>query len=293
MADEMIMTPVKGADPCGEDLRWDMEFMTVMQEFDTVFLGDEEGVVAGASATGDAPPDADDYIARVNRLCARTKDVRLLAVRAEALWRSGGLADFGGAMEDLTAVAELWADPAAGIHPRADEFDGDLGERAAPLVKLLNVAPVLARTVGWGREPAPDRRQAVADALKGVFDSWTARLEPAFGDDLPSRNDAWQAIQPLLSGTEALAPDGGDAAGAETVGAVGMAAPPPADAWDLVQRAGELMATQDRHSPALPLLELLLIWRSKGILEIAEGMKMSGLTMEQLLDSIRKQIASN
>ena len=295
MADEKIMKPVPGTDPCGEDMRWDMDFMTVMQDFETLFLQDQESVVAGAAAAGGADaPDARDYISRVERLCGRTKDLGLLGVRAEAMWRSEGLAAFAGALEDMVAAAEQWPDPESGIHPRADEYDGDLGERVAPVTRLLNAIPALARSVGWGpRESAPEQRQAARGAFEGVFNSWTARLEPALGDELPSRLDAWNAIRALLPGAEPAAGGEGGEAGAEAAGAAAAAmAPPPADAWELVERAGGLMADQDRHSPALPLLELLLMWRSKGILEIAEGMKTSGVTMEQLLDSVRKQLAS-
>ena len=292
MADPAILTPVEGADPCGEDLRWDMDFMTVMQEFESVFLQDQEGAVAGAETT-DAAPEAREFIDRVNGLCGRTKDLRLLGARAEAMWRSGGLAAFADAMEDMVAAVEEWPDPATGIHPRADEFDGDLGERTAPLMRLLNSLPVVARAVGWGAEPPPEQRQAAVETLKGVFDRWTARLEPAFGRDLPSRTSAWEEIRPLLAGgVEVPLEDAGDDA-AEAGGAPGaVAAPPPVDAWELIERAVQLMGTQDRHSPALPLLQLMLLWRSKGLLEIAEGMKPSGVNLEQLLDSTRKQLAA-
>ncbi len=295
MADPAILTPVEGDDPCGEDLRWDMEFMTVMQEFESIFLQDQGSVVEDAATTDDAP-EARDFIDRVNGLCTRTKDLRLLGARAEALWRSEGLAAFADALEDMVAAVEEWPDPASGIHPRADEFDGDLAERTAPLSRLLTNVPVVARSVGWGAEPSVEQRQAVAETLKGVFDSWTARLEPAFDRDLPSRNNAWEAIRPMLAGAASAAVEaaaaaeaGGDATGSTA----GTPAPPPADAWELIERAAELMATQDRHSPALPLLRLLLVWRSKGILEIAESMKTSGMTMEQFLDSTRKQLAAD
>lgn len=290
MADTMIMTPVKEDDPCGEDLRWDMEFMTVMQDFETLFLQEEGGVVEGETAAGG--PDAREYLTRVNRLCARTKDLRLLGIRAEVLWRTAGLATFADAMEDLVAASEAWPDPEAGIHPRADEYDGDLGERTAPLTRLLHGLPVLARTVGWRVNPSPEQRQATLETLTGIFDSWTARLEPAFAGDLPSRTEAWSAIRDLMPAAEPAAAES-DAPGELAGGAAAFtAAPAPADAWDLVEKAGELMAEQDRHSPAVPVLNLMLIWRSKGLLEIAEAMKPSGLTMEQLLDSIRKQLAA-
>ncbi len=297
MAEESILTPVEGADPCGEDLQWDMEFMTLMQDFDSIFLQDREGAVAGAAATDDAP-DAREFLNKVDGLCARTKDLRLLGVRAEALWRSAGLGAFADALEDMAAASEKWPDPDAGIHPRADEFDGDLGERTAPLSRLVNSVPVLARSVGWGGEPPAGERAEAADALKGVFGFWTHRLEETFGRDLPSPTRAWEAIKPLIADVAAApaadagqdtAEGGGEA---ESAGAVAAPPPPPANAWELIERAAELMGTQDRHSPALPLLQLILVWRSKNILEIAEGMKPSGVVFEQFMDSIRNQLAA-
>ena len=285
MADNAILAPVEGADPCGEDLRWDAEFMAVMQLFDNLVLGGNAGVVEGESVESSIGAFA-DVIDRIDQLCERTKDLRLLALRAEAAWRSTGLSAFALALEELVAAAELWPDPATGAHPRADEMDGDLGERVAPLGKLLNVAPSLAATIGWGESPAIEARQHTTSTLQGVFTAWTARLEAAFADDLPSHGDAWNAIRallptagPALEDEEGAADGGGEAT-----------APPTVDAWDLIERAAELLSTQDRHSPALPVLHLLLIWRSRGILEIAEGMRKSGLTMEQLLDSVSKQI---
>ena len=105
------------------------------------------------------------------------------------------------------------------------------------------------------------------------------------GGETPSRNAAWEPVRALLGGTEAVAAADGDET-AET-----FAAAAPADAWDLVQRAAEAMAVQDRHSPALPVLRLLLGWRAKDIIEIADAQRDSGVTLEQLLDSVRNQLA--
>ena len=49
------------------------------------------------------------------------------------------------------------------------------------------------------------------------------------------------------------------------------------------------MTRQDRHSPALPVLQLLAGWRSFDIVEIADAMKQSGISLEQLLESVKKQ----
>jgi len=63
--------------------------------------------------------------------------------------------------------------------------------------------------------------------------------------------------------------------------------------WDLVERAAQLMRVQGRHSPALPLLELMVRWRGLGLVEIAQGMRSAGVGMEQLLDAVQKQLGSS
>lgn len=283
MADSAMLTPVEDSDPCGDDLKWDMQFMTLMQEHEALFAQDRGNVVDGQAASTDSG-DARDFIAKIQGLCGRTKDLRLLGVRAEALWRSEGLFAFAGAFEDLVAAAELWPDPETGIHPRKDEYDGDLGERVAPVARLLNLMPLLASTIGWGEgNPTLDQRHQAAVSLQAVFDAWSARLEPAFGDELPSPRDAWSAISKLIPASSSAADDQD---GLEAAAEPQM----QEDAWELVERAAELLATQDRHSPALPVLHLLLQWRSKGIMEIVDGMRQSGVTMEQLLESIGRQL---
>jgi len=285
LADLKMLAPVEGDDPCGSDLKWDMDFMTVMQQFDILIMQDRGGVVSGESAAEIGAPEFGELVGKIERLSERTRDMRLLAVRAEALWRGAGLGDFASALEELVAVAEKWPDPKTGVHPRADDLDGDLGERTAALRKMLNNIPTLAHTAGWGTDPTFEERQAATAALKRVFDSWNDRLEPAFADDLPYAIDAWNAIRQLFPATGSGVETG---EGSEATATTDASA--HADAWDLIERAEEALAIQDRHSPALPVLQLLLIWRSKGILQIAEGMKMSGMTMEQFLDSLRQQL---
>ena len=49
------------------------------------------------------------------------------------------------------------------------------------------------------------------------------------------------------------------------------------------------MVEQDHHSPAVPLLRLLAGWRSLEIIDIVEKMKASGVTLEQLMESVKRQ----
>ncbi|MXX06149.1 MAG: hypothetical protein F4Y22_11405 [Gammaproteobacteria bacterium] len=281
MASETLLGPIEGDDPCGPDLRWDPDFMAADQLLENMILREGASVVQGETVAPD--PQTGELDEKISLLCERTRDIRVMAIRAELAWRRGGLSEFAEAMEDVVALAERWPDPDAGLHPRADPDDGDLGERAAALGKLLNRAPNLAATVGWGAsEPPLEARQRAATVLRGVFDRWTSRLEPAFGGEVPARDNAWKAIEEML-GEPTLS-------GAEAVGEGEQAPAASTDAWVLVERAMEAMAVQDRHSPALPILRLLLNWRAVDILEIAESQRTSGVSLEQLLDSVRNQL---
>lgn len=283
MPNPIFLTPVSEDDPCGPDLRWDADFLALGDKFAAAAAQGAAAVVDGEVEA--APEGAFDEVAELARsLSERTKDVRVLAIHAEASWHQGGLVAFADAMEDLAGALETWPGGEDGIHPRADEVDGDLGERAAALGKLLNQIPPLCATVGWSGQVSDAERVASAAALKDVFGSWTARLEPAFGTDLPSSVEAWRALQALVGPVAAPAAAADD----ETAGDV-VAVPPPTDAWDLVDQALERMVEQDHHSPALPLLRLLSSWRTLGIIDIADRMRGSGVTLEQLLASVKQQ----
>lgn len=131
-------------------------------------------------------------------------------------------------------------------------------------------------------------RFAAGATLRAIFEDWDSRFEPAFGPELPSAREAWAAVQSLIGG-QILPPDGTDMT--DEAGLVAMATP-TADAWEVIDNAARLMAEQDRHSPALPVLGMLSTWRSQDLIEIAENMKRSGVSLEQLLDSIKKQTTS-
>ena len=285
MPTESLLEPLEGDDPCGPDLQWDADFMVVGQMLDSLSQGGFEAVEGEAIGGGGELDEIDERLAN---LCRRTRDMRLLAMRAEVRWRTDGLAGFSEALEDLMALAERWPSPDDGFHPRADLDDGDLGERAAALGKLLNSVPSLVATVGWGpREPTLQVRQESAARLRDLFGDWQAKLEPAFADDTPARDPAWQPLRGLL-GTLASEPE------EETEEAdEGQQVPASADAWDLLQRATELMAEQERHSPALPVLRMLMRWRSKDILEIVNEQGQSGVSFEQLLDSVGNQLSES
>ncbi len=291
MTDPIFLQPADGDDPCGPDMRWDGEFLQLSQALEAAATSSAEAVVEGDLA-GAETPDLEAVLDLAKSLSARSKDMRILALYAEARWRDAGLAAFAESMEELACVVETWPGGDDGVHPRADEDDGDLGERAAPLGKLLNLVPGLASTIGWGDAPiGADERLAAVELLKGVFEKWSERLEPALGPELPSRSDAWQAISKLFGDLVAAEGAQGDAAGQAISAAVDAA--PMADAWDLVERAAERMEEQNRHSPVVPLLRLVSAWRSLDLIEIADAMRTSGVSLEQLLESIKRQRETN
>lgn len=283
MPNEILRTPVPGDDPCGADLRWDQVFLEASQALDQAINSSGELIVEGQQVESDIVT-FDDVIGMVENLSERTKDVRLLVIYAEAMWRGHGLAAFAEAMEDLVTVLTTWPDPDSGVHPRADPDDGDLGDRAAPIGKLMNLVPMLAATVQWGSAPVeiPERRAASA-ILRAVFENWSERLEPICGSSLVSARESWQALAPLLGVESPDSEEGGEQA------AQAAQVQPSADAWEMIERCAELMVQQDHHSPAIPVLQMLMLWRSLNITEVADVMRDSGVSLEQLLESIKRQ----
>ncbi len=292
MTDEAILAPVAGSDPCGADLRWDQDFMTLAQALDNAVAKDSgDDVVDGERLGGDVAV-YEDITRQVLDISKRTKDLRVLAIYAETCWRSGGLPAFADALEAIFTAVETWPEPDTGIHPRADEEDGDLGERAAAFGRLILRIPILTDTVGWGDGVGTARRVETAKLLNATFNAWTARLEPTFGRELPARTEAWDAIRRLIGDVSTSAAAGDEPQPEAADGDVAQPTVVARDAWDVVDQAVELMVAQDRHSPALPLLRLLAHWRNLDIVEISQAMRMSGLSLEQLLDSVSKQLAN-
>ena len=278
----MFLEPISELDPCGPDLRWDAEFLALDNALAAAATQGAASVVEG-EVVETSERAYDDVVARATALSAKTKDIRVLAIYAEASWRLGGLVAFADAMEGLTSVVEQWPGARDGLHPRADELDGDLGERAAALGKLLNQIPTLVAMVGWGGHAGDGERVNCAATLKGVFGAWAERTEAAFEADLPSTGDAWRSLQRLVGRVGATDADPDAEATLEDFGR------PTLDTWDLIDQALERMAEQDHHSPALPLLRLLSSWRSLGIIDIVDRMKASGVTLEQLMESVKRQ----
>lgn len=285
MPNSKILEPVEGEDPCGPDLQWDQDFIQLKQDFEAAKVqgSSADSAIIDSELASTAQLAWEDILSTAEDMCQRTKDLRVLSIYVEVSWLENGFKGFVEALEDTLTAIDTWPDQKEGIWPRADEDDGDLGERVAPLGKVMNRVSFLVNTVGWGTAtPEITERQAVSVAAKALFLGWDDRLAAPFDNDPPSILDAWKALQKILDdGSGAAAQEGG----ATTAG--GAAA--GGDAWGLVERAAEAMALQDRHSPALPVLRLIGTWRAFGITEIADQMKTSGVSLEQLLESVKRQ----
>ena len=79
--------------------------------------------------------------------------------------------------------------------------------------------------------------------------------------------------------------ESGDDASADA----GSQAAAPMDVWELIDLTIDRMSEQNRHSPALPVLRLVSEWRNLELTEISERMKASGVSIEQLMEAVRKQ----
>ena len=285
--EELLLTPVSENDPCGPDIRWEPEMLRLSNSFANAVRGCE-GAVVGAETVAVQMASFDDIRDDALALSRNTKDVGVLAIYAESSWRNRGLEGFAQAMEAAVKVMEKWPDRDRGVHPRADETDGDLGERGAALGRLVRKIPELAATVGWGAGNDATGREETAATLAGIFDGWAARLGACFGGELVPPKEAWRALQGLLPGVESHSGNGeaGDSATTEA----GTRETAPVDVWGLVDLTIARMSEQNRHSPALSVLRLVSEWRDLELTEITERMKASGVSIEQLMDAIRKQI---
>ena len=291
---ERLLAPVSDDDPCGRDLRWSPAFTSFLSDFEAA-TSDAEGIVVGAEAVDDGDISFESLLRRSDSLIESTKDIRILAIRAEIAWHERGLEGFLIALEESLEALAQWPDPRAGIHPRADdEDDSDLGERAAPLAKLLHRVPALAATLGWGNTPESPERLATATRFESLFANWAARTQAALGNDAPSASAAWQALKPVLAPVLAQAgSDAGIETGREQKGPqarTSQGAVPDSNAWDVLERACELMAKQSPHSPAIPALRVVASWRNLDLLEVAHRLKPSGITLEAQLDAYRKYL---
>ena len=105
----------------------------------------------------------------------------------------------------------------------------------------------------------------------------------ALGSSLPSVTDAWVALRPFAPSVAEDIDEATEMAQDEDTPTLARTVDP----WELLERAEELMQVSAPHSPALPVLRMLLRWREKDIIDVMVAMRGAGLTLEQLLEAIR------
>ena len=149
-AHPLLLAAVSEEDPCGVDIRWDPDVLTLDNTLARLVEGDD-GAIVGAEAVDSEKVSPESLLRTTGELLGRSKDLFVMGVHAQGLWLRDGLGAYAQAMDELVQAVERWPDPATGVHPRADPEDGDLGERVAVLARLLVNVPVLSSTVGWGK----------------------------------------------------------------------------------------------------------------------------------------------
>lgn len=296
MSDDLssYLAPVSDDDPCGPDLRWDPEVTGLDTVVAQVFSADEQGVVEGEISLPAGLPTPRELAVDTGSLLARTKSIPVLAAHTRALWMAQGLAGLALGLEALVAVLERWPDPAAGVHPRADE-DGDLAERYAALARALHDLPRYASRIGWGKTTDAGAMRSTAERLGTLFAGWGTRLDPALGGDVPAAGDLWRTLREL-EGMEGLLSETGAAtseAGSDPESAPDGTSAPPArtdDPWALLDATLLAMERTNRHSPAVLMLRLIATWKDKDVTYIVRSMAEAGLGLEALVKALQAQI---
>lgn len=160
--DALINEYSRSDSPCGDDLEYDEEYLHILR----LAAGREERQY-GAAVIPAEPPDWNEVERRALQLSARTKDLRIAALIAQAKLERDGLPGLAQGLELIAAwLDRYWSD----LHPRLDALDDH-----DPLPRLNAVAG-LSDPTGMARSlrNAPllrDRRGAtisVRDAAVAV-----------------------------------------------------------------------------------------------------------------------------
>ncbi|MED5618022.1 type VI secretion system protein TssA [Ideonella sp. BN130291] len=134
-----LLSPLSSAAPCGDDLSFSPEFDHIqeLRRADDPTLDQGEWVTALKSADWPA------VVAQCDALLKdRTKDLRLLVWRVEALAQVKGYPGLAQGLEDCVQVCEAFWD---GLHPLPD--GGDMEQRAGSIRWLLAQLQRLARSL--------------------------------------------------------------------------------------------------------------------------------------------------
>jgi type VI secretion system protein ImpA len=134
-----LLAPVTPTAPCGDDLSFSSEFDHIqeLRRADDPTLDQGEWVTALKSA------DWPEVVKQCDALLShRTKDLRLLVWRVEALAQMKGYPGLAQGLEDCVQVCEAFWD---GLHPLPE--DGDMEQRAGSIRWLLAQLQRLARSL--------------------------------------------------------------------------------------------------------------------------------------------------
>ncbi|WP_207478254.1 type VI secretion system protein TssA [Arenibaculum pallidiluteum] len=193
--DANLLAAVDGADPCGEALDYDLDYL----EFEIAARGKPDRQLGDATAAGDAT-DWIQVAALGLELARRSKDLRIGATLTRAWLHTDG---FRGLADGLALLADYLERYWDGVHPRPDADDADDPTvRVNALANLCDPAGLLADI---RHAPLADSRAFGRFSLE----QWQAARndEPGSGaPDLAQIEGAFGATdRELLSGTsEAL-----------------------------------------------------------------------------------------
>jgi type VI secretion system protein ImpA len=149
-----LCAPISAADPCGADLdaTGDAEYLNFMAQVEgvlpTSFFSPEDGKPFDPSSI-----DLPEQIAPIDKLLARTSDIRLLAIRARLLVLNRDIAGFA---QTLAAIAQ-WLDGFwDAVHPRPDGENLMARRTAVSALDLPTVVfPLQYCTLFEGRRVGP------------------------------------------------------------------------------------------------------------------------------------------
>jgi len=133
---ELYEKPISDADPCGEPLDYDLDFL----ELEMAARG-QPSQELGSSTVAAIPPDWTEVNRLATELSTRSKDLRIAILAAQSALALEGLAGLARGLEGLAILIErYWTD----LHPRPDAEDGgDDTVRANALANLCDPEGIL------------------------------------------------------------------------------------------------------------------------------------------------------
>ena len=125
---DTLLAPIGEHAPSGEDLEYDTEFT----ELEMANRPTEERVI-GDNVIPAEDPDYGDVARRAEALLARTQDLRVAAILANASLQTDGIRAFQEVLAYMQGCLETYWDT---VHPQLDEDDGDATMRVNAVLSL-------------------------------------------------------------------------------------------------------------------------------------------------------------